>query len=314
MAPDPPTVTVVVTCYRQSAFVCEALDSVAAQTSTDWELIVTDDGSDDDSAATIRAWADMADRPVTLVLRDDNHGLTRTLNEVLPRCRGTYLAYLGGDDRWAPEKLARLVAALDAAPEAAVAYSDARLVDEDGAEIAPSYLAERGHLPAPEGEVFDVLLRNNVIVASAAVYRRAAIEAVGGWDADLPFEDWDLLLRLADRWPVAYVPGALVDYRLHDGSATRSRFSTLLAGRLVVLGKWLGRSPDHDAVILPYLRSQSWRLYKVHPELGRAHVARAHRVDHSLRGRARHLVATSPIAERAFDALRQARRRLRWPG
>ena len=310
MAPDRPTVTVVVTCYRQAAFVVEALDSVVAQTADDWELVVTDDASDDGSADVIRAWAEAAGRPVDLVLHDVNLGLTRTLNEVLPRCRGTYLAYLGGDDRWASEKLARLAAALDAAPEAAVAYSDARLVDESGAELDASFLAAHGHLPSPEGEVFEDLLRHNCVVASTAVYRRAAIEEVGGWDPELPFEDWDLLLRLADRWPVAFVPDALVDYRVHDASATRSRFSTMLAGRLTVLEKWLGREPAHDEIILPYLRGQSWRLYKGHAEVGRPHVAVAHRHDRSPRGRARHLVATSTAAERGFEGLRGLRRRL----
>jgi glycosyltransferase involved in cell wall biosynthesis len=308
--PGEPRVTVVVTCYEQADWVTQALDSVAAQTFGDWELIVTDDASGDDSAELIGRWAKGADRPVDLVLHQDNAGLTRTLNEVLPRCRGTYLAYLGGDDVWAPTKLARLVAALDAAPDAAVAYSDARTIDEDGAELAPSFLAANDELPAPEGQVFDDLLRRNVVVASSAVFRRDAVEAVGGWDPDLPFEDWDLLLRLAARWSVAFVPDALVDYRVHDRSLTRSRFSLMLHGRMTVLEKWLGRDPAQDAVIRPYLREQSWRLYKVHPDLGRSHLAIAHRDDRSPAGRAKHLIATRPVAERTFEALRRTRRRL----
>jgi glycosyltransferase involved in cell wall biosynthesis len=301
---------VVVTCYDQAAWITDALDSVAAQTFDDWELVVTDDASHDDSAERIRRWAKSADRPVDLVLHQDNAGLTRTLNEVLPRCRGTYLAYLGGDDLWAPTKLARLVTALDARPDAAVAYSDARTIDEAGDELAPSFLAANGELPAPEGDVFDELLRRNVVVASSAVFRREAVEAVGGWDPDLPFEDWDLLLRLAVRWPVAFVDGALVDYRVHDASLTRSRFSLMLDGRMAVLEKWLGRGADQDEVILPYLREQSWRLYKVHPDLGRPHVAIAHRDDASPSGRAKHAIATRPAVERGFEALRRARRRL----
>ena len=313
MSADGPRVTVVVTCYDQARWIAEALDSVAEQGFGDWELIVTDDASTDASADEIRAWAD--DHPATaatLVLHEENLGLTRTLNEVLPRCRGTYLAYLGGDDVWAPEKLERTVAALEATPDAAVAYSDARMVDADGDELAPSFLAAHDHLPAPEGELFDLLLRRNVVIASSAVYRRAAVEEVGGWDPDLPFEDWDLLLRLADRWPITYVPGTLVDYRVHDASVTRSRFSQMLDGRMTVLEKWLGRDPAHDAVLVPHLRSQSWRLYKVHPDLGRPHLAVAHAGDTSVTGRLRHLVATRPAAEAAFEQLRRLwRQRLR---
>ncbi len=306
MSAEVPAVTVVVTCYDQARWIDQALDSVAGQTFADWELIVTDDASTDASAAAVRAWADRhRAATTTLVLHEENLGLTRTLNEVLPQCRGTYLAYLGGDDVWAPEKLERLVAALEADPAAAVAYSDARLVDAEGHELAPSFLLAHDHVPAPEGDLFDELLRNNVVIASSAVYRRDAVEAVGGWDPDLPFEDWDLLLRLADRWPVAYAAGALVDYRVHDASVTRSRFSLMLDGRMTVLEKWLGRHAAHDAVIVPYLRYQSWRLYKAHPDLGRRHLAVAYADDASVAGRLRHLVATRPSAEAAFEQLRR---------
>ena len=306
-----PTTTVVVTCYQQADYIVEALDSVAAQTATGWDLVVTDDASDDGSVELVKRWAD--DHPhltVDLLLHDVNAGLTRTLNEALPRCRGTYLAYLGGDDVWAPTKLERLVAALDARPDAAVAYSDARTIDEEGNELEPSFLAAQGGLPAPEGRIFGDLLRRNLVIASSAVYRRAAIEAVGGWDDDLPFEDWDLLLRLTDRWPAAVVPEVLVDYRVHDASATRSRFSQMLHGRMAVLEKWLGHDPANDAVIVPYLREQSWRVYKVHPDLGRPHLAVAHRDDRSPSGRAKHAIATRPAVERGFEALRRTRRRL----
>lgn len=311
MPAEPPRVTVVVTCYQQSRWIREALDSVAAQTFDDWQLVVTDDASTDGSADVIRSWAAGRERPVDVVLHAENVGLTRTLNEVLPSCRGTYLAYLGGDDRWRPDKLAQAVDLLDADPDAAVVYSDARTIDEEGDELEASFLTAHGHVPAPEGRVFDDLLRRNVVVASAAVYRRDAVEAVGGWDPDLPFEDWDLLLRLADRWPVRHLPTALVDFRLHDASVTRSRFASMLDGRMSVLEKWLGRHPEHDAVVLPYLRATSWRVYKVHPDLGRPHVAVAYADDRSARGRARHLVATSSAAEATFELLRRSRRRLR---
>lgn len=306
-----PVVSVLVTCFQQARWIDEALDSVAAQTFREWELVVTDDGSTDGSPDLIRAWADRHDLPVTLLLTEANRGLTRTLNAALPRCRGRYLAYLGGDDRWSPAKLERTVTALEAEPDAAVAYSDARLIDAEGEELAPSALSDRGHVPAPQGPMFETLLHQNLVVASTAVYRRDLIEAVGGWDPDLPFEDWDLLLHLADRHPFVAVEEALVDYRVHDDSATRSRFSEMIEGRLLVLEKWLGREPAHDAIVLPYLRYQSWRLFKVHPDRGRPRVAVAYRDARDAQGRLRHLVATRAWAESAFEALRRVRRAVR---
>jgi len=314
MEAEAPGVTVVVTCYQQAAYIEEALDSVAAQDLSDWDLIVTDDASTDGSPDRIRAWRSRhPERSVTLVLHDENVGITRTLNEALPLCRGRHLAYLGGDDLWAPDKLVRLVEALDLAPDAAVAYSDARLVDVDGDELEPSFLAARGHLPAPAGRVFVELLRHNFVIASSAVFRTDAIRAVGGWDPALAFEDWDLLLHLADRWPVVVVPGSLVDYRIHDASVTRSRFGLMLEGRMAVLEKWLGRQPGHDAVILPYLRYQSWRLYKVKPDQARRHVAVAYADAGDLRGRLRYLVATRRVAELGFEGVRRLWRLRSYP-
>ena len=303
-----PAVSVLVTCFEQASWIEEALDSVAAQTFTDWELIVTDDGSTDDSQALILSWAGRHDLPVTLAMAERNQGLTRTLNSALPCCSGRYVPYLGGDDVWSPTKLARTVAALESDPEAAVAYSDARVIDIGGAVGADSFLVSRGDHPGPTGQVFTALLRRNFLVASSAVYQRSALEDAGGWDEHLPFEDWDLLLRLASRHPFVHVPEALVDYRLHDESMIRRRFSDMIEGRLTILEKWLARDPAHDEIILPFVRSQSWRLFKVHPDRGRRHVAVAYRRARDPRGRLRHLVATQAWAESGYEALRRVRR------
>ena len=309
---DPPAVSILLTSYQQADFVVEALDSVLAQEWTDWELFVLDDGSTDGSAALIEAWAGArADPRVHLVLRERNIGFLASLNDGRTRCRGRWLAYLGADDRWAPGYLGAMVAALSDDPEALVAYCDVRHIDGDGRVEAESGFEACGEVPGPSGEVFEDLLRRNFVVASAAVSRRAAVEAVGGWDPGLPFEDWDLWLRLAERGRFVLVPGVLADYRRHDRSMSIRLFSVMLAGRMAVLEKWLGRQAAHDEIILPYLRRQSWRLFKVHPDRGRPHVATAYAADRSAVGRLRHLVATRPAAESAFEVLRRSTRGLR---
>lgn len=304
--------SVVVSCYRQAPFVVAALESVAAQEYTDWELIVTDDGSDDGSPEIIRDWADQADRSVRLLLGDTNRGLTRVLNDALTSCRGEFVAYLGGDDRWTPMKLARQVAVLDgAAATVPLVYCDARVIDRDGVETAPSFLTSIDHRPVPEGDVFHRLLTRNFIVASSVVFRRSSLDAIGGWDPDLPYEDWDLVLRLAVDHPVAVVDEPLVDFRVHDGSATRRRFSILLEARLRILEKWLGHDAVADEIILAQLRVQSWRLYKVHPDLGRPHVAVAYARWSGPAGWLRHLVATHRMGESAFGGIRRLSRIVR---
>jgi hypothetical protein len=190
-------------------------------------------------------------------------------------------------------------------------YVDAELVDVDGRTITPSDLRERGFRPPPTGEVFDQLLRANFIIPSGCLYRRSAIDAVGGWDPNLMFEDWDLFLRLAERYEVAAVDEPLVVYRVHAGSMSRRRLSPMLESRLRLMAKWVGRDRETDDHLYPFLQAQSWRLFKVHPDLGREHVAVAYARRANVVGRLRRLVATRPAAELGFEVLRRVTRPFR---
>lgn len=302
------------TCYQQGAWVTECLDAIAAQTHRDWELVIADDVSTDDTREVVEAWLDGTGRDLDarLLVNPHNLGLTATLNRALEACRGELVAYCGGDDRWHADKLERQVAALDAAgPSTAFVYSDARHVDEGGSLLEPSHLASLGHDAGPSGSVFDALVRQNFMVASSALYRRAAIEQAGGWDTDLHFEDWDLFLRLAERHDVAVVDEPLLDYRVHPTSMSRRRVAPMLESRLRLLAKWLGRDEETDAHLYPYLQAQSWRLFKVHPDLGREHVALAYASHTGVVGRLRRLVATSATAEQGFEVLRRVSRPFR---
>jgi glycosyltransferase involved in cell wall biosynthesis len=301
---------VIVTCYQQAPYVVECLDAVAAQTFRDLELLVCDDDSQDATPQVVQRWlAAHPDLDARFLDNAHNLGLIATLNRALTECRGPYVAYCGGDDVWRPELLERAVAELDRrGPGTAAVYADAVHIDEHGTEIAPSFLREQGQEVAPQGQVFDELIRCNFVPTPTVTYRRDAIEAVGGWDPELYFEDWDLLLRLADRYEIAAVDEVLASYRVHDESMTRQGFSSMIESRLQLLAKWLGRDEATDDVVVPFLQEQSWRLYKVHPDLARHHVAVAYSVRAGLMGRLRRLVATSHLAEGAFEVGRRVTR------
>jgi glycosyltransferase involved in cell wall biosynthesis len=309
-----PRVSIIVTCFEQGRWIVECLEGIRAQTFTDWELVVADDVSTDDTRDVVERWLEGpgADLDARLVVSPVNVGLTAILNLALGECVGELVAYCGGDDVWHPTKLERQVEALDAAgPSTAMVYSDARWIDEDGGLLCPSQLRELGHDPAPAGAVFDQLVRGNFMIASTALYRRSAVEAAGGWDPDLYYEDWDLFLRLAEHHQVAAVDEPLIDYRVHQSSMSRRSISPMLESRLRLLAKWLGRDEATDAHLYPFLQEQSWRLYKVHPDLGREHVAVAYASHTDAVGRLRRLVATSRVAEGGFEVLRRVSRPFR---
>ncbi|MDP9372339.1 MAG: glycosyltransferase [Chloroflexota bacterium] len=125
-SPDqpPPRVSVLMPTFKQAPFIRRALESLRAQGFTDWELVIVDDGSPDDTAATVAPY--LADRRIRYGRLPRNGGLGAALNHATALARGEYLAYLPSDDLYYPDHLARLVAILDERPEVDLAYDGLR--------------------------------------------------------------------------------------------------------------------------------------------------------------------------------------------
>ena len=129
--PDPaPRVTVVLPVHNGAAFLDAAITSILAQTFRDFELICVDDGSTDDTPAILRRHA-LADRRVRIITNSPNKGLPGALNTGFAAARGTLHTWTSDDNIARPDMLARLVAALDAAPDASIAYADFSVIDAD---------------------------------------------------------------------------------------------------------------------------------------------------------------------------------------
>jgi glycosyltransferase involved in cell wall biosynthesis len=223
-----PDVSVVLATRNQARWLRETLASVRAQTFRDWELLVADDGSTDGTADVVAAQGD--ERIVWLPGPHADRAAAR--NRALAAAKGRYVAFLDGDDCWHPDKLARQIAALDAAPDAALCYTIARFVDAGGAP-----LPHRKPDDPPSGRIFPRLVRGNVIVLASVLARREHVGAAGGFDATLPVfgcEDWGLWLRLARRAPVIGLAEELTLYRRHAGNTA---WRSILRSGLAVLDR-----------------------------------------------------------------------------
>lgn len=245
-----PRVTVIVTSFNQAGLICQAVDSVAAQTERDLELIVTDDGSTDDSRGTIEAWLARHELSGTLIAADQNVGLPAMLNRALPMIRGDYIVVLNGDDWMEPDRLAVQAAALDSAPdEVGLVYSDLRVVDADGVptgDIFPPPSVERR-----EGDVLLHIIQHPMIGMPSVMFRRAVLDVIGPWDESLVADDFDFLLRVAAAgYQFRYVPAIIVNYRQVEASLTSSRGAELAEGRILALEKLFGRDRETDCAIL----------------------------------------------------------------
>ncbi|HSG09756.1 MAG TPA: glycosyltransferase [Longimicrobiales bacterium] len=208
-----PLVSVLMACRNGLPFLEQALDSLAAQTLPDWELILVDGGSTDGSAEAARRLGSRA----TVVSAPDSPPPGEARNRAALRARAPMLAFLDADDCWRADKLERQVALLRATG-AVLVYSDCRVVDGAGRGLG-RYLTR--HRPA-RGDVYSLLLRENFVPLSTVLVTREAFEEVGGfppgyWAA----ADYAFALRVAALGTLEYDEETLADYRVHAGSLTR---------------------------------------------------------------------------------------------
>ncbi len=222
-----PAVTVIALCFNHERFLTECLDSIAAQTFQDFQLILTDDCSRDDSAQLIESWL-ACNRPDALFIRHSvNMGLCKTLNEALVQARGEFISMVATDDAWEVDKIERqLAVARQVGQQVAVVYSDASRMDEDGTRLEKYFIDF--HTPGcnrPSGQVFSELANRNFIPAMATLIRRKALVDVQLYDERLVYEDYDMWLRLATRYEFVYCDAVVARYRVVSTSMVRTIFA-----------------------------------------------------------------------------------------
>jgi glycosyltransferase involved in cell wall biosynthesis len=203
-----PRVSVIIPCYNLGRYLDEAVDSVLAQSFQDFEILVVDDGSTDPD--TCRALADYR-KPRTRILRSDNRGLPAAKNLGVAHTTGPYICALDADDRADPMLLEKSVAALDGDPSLAFVSHWLRTFGDEIREWTPAACD------------FPALLDMNT-VNGAALVRRSAVEAVGGFDETMRdgCEDWDLWITLVERgFKGRILPEFLYYYRRRAGSMSK---------------------------------------------------------------------------------------------
>ena len=246
-------VSVIMPAHDAAAFVGEAIDSVLAQTFSDWELLVVDDGSTDGTAEVVAAYDD----PRLRLLAIEHTGLPAVArNRGLAASESRYVAFLDADDLWRPQKLARQVAVADSRPEVGLVHTNfERLRDGVLEPIVPvAGLTESG----PQ---FVRLAVGNYIANSSVLIRRDILTRHGAFDEDPRLrgtEDFELWLRLAPHTTFAYVDEPLLVYRLHTSNLGRGEQMGL--GYVTVMEKMEQRHPDLVAGLGP----PYWRMLGYH--------------------------------------------------
>ena len=209
-----PTVTILLPVYNGAAYLRETLDSLLQQTCHDFELIIIDDGSRDESARIIQSVNDNRIR----FYRQDNRGLAATLNRAIELSRGEFLARQDQDDVSLPHRLESQLNYL-------VSHPNCGLVGTWAEIVSGTEKTGRAHRHAAENYClkFDLLF-DNPFVHSSVMLRKSAVEAVGMYSTDpsrQPPEDYELWSRLSRKWEVANIPEVLHIYREISTSMSR---------------------------------------------------------------------------------------------
>lgn len=213
-----PKISIIMGIYNCAQTLPPAIDSILGQTFSDWELIMCDDGSTDDTYPVAHAYQQRDPDRFVLIRNDQNMGLNQTLNRCLELARGTYVARMDGDDLSLPQRLEREARFLDEHPEYAIVSTPMIFFDESG-DWGRSYSIER---PTKR----DFIKHSPVHCHAPCMIRREAYLAVGGYTVDkrmLRFEDVNLWYKLYANGYMGYNLDEPLYKMRDDQAATRRR-------------------------------------------------------------------------------------------
>ena len=197
-------VSIVIPTYNRAHMVCDAIDACLAQSHRPLEVIVVNDGSQDDTAKVLERY--QGDGKVR-VFHKANEGIADTLNFGFARSRGRYVSWTSDDNYYYPKALETMADYLDAHPDVGMVYADVQEIDADGRPVRVVNTGE------PE------LLETRCTVRGCLLYRREVMKAVGGYRRRwVRCQDFDYYHRIYRRFKVARIPEVLYAYRCHEAS------------------------------------------------------------------------------------------------
>lgn len=201
-----PPVTVLMCVYNGARYLCESVESILNQTMQDFEFLIIDDGSTDETPSILRSYRDRR----LHVIREEHRGLTASLQLGIQRARGEFIARIDADDKAHPDRLRLQLEFLKRHPTTLLVVSDACGIDEDGNVLWHT------HLPGNGVEVAWRLLFYNCIVHSSVMFRAREVLDLGGYDAHLAYaQDYSTWIRVARISRIGVLRLPLVQYRIH---------------------------------------------------------------------------------------------------
>ena len=235
-ASEYPLISVLVPAYNHAKYIWSCLDSILSDGYPNLEVIVLDDGSTDETYLLAGEWFSANGNRLNhyLLMRQDNQGVTKTLNTLLRTFTGEYFVLLASDDMLLEHGIELRFATLKDAPTALAVFADAIGIDETGMEICSSVLLDKFHasvnaLSNCRTRPYDLIL-NWCIPGPVFLAKREVLKKIGYYNESFRIEDRDYYLKLIASDALAFVAGKVAAYRLHDAASTGTRERQLQVG------------------------------------------------------------------------------------
>lgn len=266
--PELPLVSVIMPAYNQSAYISDALDSLLAQTYTNWEVAIVDDGSPDNVAKVVKPYLEKDSR--IKFFHTQNHGVSAARNFAVANTSGSLIIPLDADDIFKPQYLELCVNQFIEHPETRVAYCEWE------------YFGAQTHAPKLNYEGYQKLFVHNTIFCSG-MYKRSDFHRIGGYDEKLliGLEDWEFWMRMLDEDCLVYqIPQKLFRYRIKQESRNVSAnagknlevcFDYIFDKHRATYNKYYGNALQNLMHLEYYkYRNEKWKSRSIFSRLWRA--------------------------------------------
>lgn len=222
-------ISVCIPSYNYGRFIRQAIQSVLNQTYQDFELIIVDNCSTDNTEEVVKSFLNI-DKRIKFVRNETNIGFVKNLNKCLSLASGECISILHADDMYLPNMLEKEVAVLDSNPEVGLVYSSVKIISEEGTVTKEYHPFDRDYILNREEE-FKRLILGNYIRTPTVTVRRECYSVLGRYNEEIPFtSDWEMWLRIALDYGVAFISEPLACYRIHGECDTNRVIQMNLVG------------------------------------------------------------------------------------
>jgi glycosyltransferase involved in cell wall biosynthesis len=257
-------------CYNAAPYVEDSVRAILAQTLTDFELIIVEDSSSDNSAEVLQHLVKLDPR-IRLIIHDRNRGASRSRNDGLHAARGEYIGFCDADDLWKPDKLQRQVALLQENPSYDLTYCNSEIIDSKGNLTGALFSDQFAPPTSPSGNLFEELCATNFVNMQTVLLRRSIGEGIYFDEGIKWVEDWWQWIRLSRKHRFLYEETAMAQYRVHAQSTGLTQKPGIQRNRWKVCRRNLAAHQP----LSPRLQSLLWyQMGMALSSLGRRRAAR----------------------------------------